>query len=404
MIVLFDLDDTLLENSMEKFLPAYFHLLGKSLSDYVSPHKLPEIIFSGTELMVNNLNPQKTLEECFNDYFYTKLGRQKNSLIEKITHFYKNEFPALKPITNEIQYAAETINALLQSGHKIIIATNPLFPKLAIDHRVNWANLGVPLSAFTYITNYEELHFTKPHPEFILEILGKIGWPDEQIVMIGNEWDMDIDPAEQLGIPTFFIGSTPKEHENNLNPLSSSGLMKDVVDWVNQINGSEPYEMSKSDIAIKASLRATAANIDSYKRNNLVLKHFSTRPEPNEWSLIEIISHLADVDAEVNIPRLELIRNQENPFIEAALTDQWAEERNYIQRDPHETISSFMENRRKLLSVLSEFDNGLWNKSINHAIFGPTKVSELMKFTTQHDRIHISQIYNTLETIKNNGK
>ena len=395
MIILFDLDDTLLENSMEKFLPAYFQLLGKHLSLYISPEKLPEVIFAGTELMVKNLDPAITLEECFDDYFYPKLGQQKSSLSSKISEFYQNQFTALKPVTNEIKFAADLVNSLFRAGHKLVIATNPLFPKMAIDHRIEWANLGVPLSDFEYITNFEELHFTKPRPEFIAEILGKIGWPEEPVVMVGNEWEMDILPAEQLGFPTFFIGSTPTEFIGKTNPQSSSGSIEDVVNWTNQINYSKSFDIPNTQIAIIALLRATAANIDSYRRMGLNLDFFKNRPEANEWSLVEIISHLADVDREVNIPRLKLIQSQENPFIEAALTDHWADERNYLKNDPFQTIENFVENRKQLLEILSEFDTNIWKKSINHAIFGPTTVSELIKFTTQHDRIHISQIVKT---------
>lgn len=401
MIILFDLDDTLLENSMENFLPAYFHLLGNSLSEFTSPTNLPKFILAGTDMMVNNLDPETTLEECFDNYFYPKLGIEKQSTKQKIKHFYEYVFPELRSVTKEIDSAAETIKTLLLAGHKIVIATNPLFPKKAIDHRIEWANLGVPLSSFSYITNYEELHFTKPRSEFLLEVIGKIGWPDEPIVMVGNEWEMDIEPAEKIGIPSFFIGTPPMETNYGIHHLSSSGQMNQVLDWIKNLESLKTFELSNSKNSILASLRATAANIDSYRRVGISYDHFSTQPALHEWSLVEIISHLADVDGEVNIPRLLLIQNQNYPFIEAALTDQWAEERNYIKNDPLESIKKFMKNRKTLLEIITDLKDEEWSKTINHAIFGPTKVSELLKFTTQHDRIHLAQLLNTLEIVKN---
>jgi FMN phosphatase YigB (HAD superfamily) len=345
--------------------------------------------------MVKNTDPAITLEECFDEYFYPKLGQDKSDLTTMIEDFYWNHFPALKPVTGEILNAANSVKSLFMAGHRLVIATNPLFPKMAIDHRIEWANLGIQLSDYEYVTNFEELHFTKPRPEFIAEIMGKIGWPDEPVVMIGNEWEMDILPAEQLGIPTFFIGSTPPEFIGKTNPQSSSGSMEDVIDWIDQLNFSESFETPNTPIAITALLRATAANIDSYRKMYSDLDFFSIRPESDEWSLIEIVSHLSDVDREVNIPRLKLIQNQDNAFIEAALTDHWAEERNYLANDPLLAIDNFIENRKNLLEILEGFDSNFWKKSINHAIFGPTTVSELIKFTTQHDRIHLSQIVKT---------
>lgn len=208
MIILFDLDDTLLGNPMESFLPAYLQCLGQHLSAYILPAEIAAAIFTGTDLMVDNVNPSRTLEECFDDYFYPFIGTDKVILNQKINNFYEYEFPKLAPLTSEVPHAATVIKHLSEQGHKIVIATNPLFPKMAIEHRIKWANLGMDLNNFGYITNFEELHFTKPRPEFIAEILGKMGWQNEPVVMIGNEWDMDIVPAEILGIPTYFNWSS----------------------------------------------------------------------------------------------------------------------------------------------------------------------------------------------------
>lgn len=400
MIILFDLDDTLLENSMETFLPAYLHKLGEHLSNYISPKNLPTAIFTGTEFMVNNIDPSRTLEECFDQYFYPHIGQSKDHLYDHLKDFYNNKFPALAPFTKIIPSAKVVINKMVDSHHKIVIATNPLFPKIAIEHRIEWADLGVCLSDIDYITNYEELHFTKPRPEFIAEILGKLGWPDEFSVMVGNEWDMDIIPAELLGIPTFFIGEPPEEISIPIHPLSSSGKLDQVADWIENINSKNlQVEINNSKTSFLAILRGTAANIDTYQRMHISNEVFAKRPKKDEWSLVEIITHLADVDIEVNIPRMKLIEMETNPFIEAALTDQWAEERQYITNNPIEVINKFVKNRIRLIKKLENFGSDLWTKPINHAIFGPTSTFELIKFITQHDRIHISQIVNTLESV-----
>lgn len=400
MIILFDLDDTLLGNPMEIFLPAYLRHLGQYLSSYISPEKLPAAILNGTEHMVNNVNPSKTLEECFDNYFYPLIKIDRETLDQKINEFYQNEFPKLAPLTTEVLYAATTINNLIKQNHKIVIATNPLFPKLAINHRVNWANLGMDLNSFTYITNFEELHFTKPRPEFFAEILGKLGWQDEPVVMIGNEWEMDIVPAEILGIPTYFIGHPPEDTVNIMHPSSSSGAMEDILNWINHLNfNKHELELNNTKTALIAILRATAANMDSYMRMHISDIQYSRRPKSDEWSLIEIISHMADVDEEVNLPRLQTIISEDFPFIEAALTDQWAEERKYINGNAIKELKRFISNRTSMINVIDNLSLQQWDKSINHAIFGPTPTSELVKFITQHDRIHINQMANTWKSI-----
>ncbi|MBE0687568.1 MAG: HAD hydrolase-like protein [Anaerolineaceae bacterium] len=400
MIILFDLDDTLLGNPMETFLPAYLHRLGQYLSEYYSPKDLPAAILNGTEKMINNVDPSRTLEECFDDYFYPVIGTGKEILEHKIKDFYKNEFPKLAPLTNEIPHAASIVKYLSEQDYKIVIATNPLFPKIAIDHRIKWANLEIDTDDFEYVTNFEELHFTKPRPEFVAEILGKIGWPDEPVVMIGNEWDMDILPAEILGIPTYYIGKPPEHSEITLHPLSSSGKMENVLDWISHLNlNNHELELSNTKEALLAILRATAANMDSFLRIQNLQARFSNRPKTDEWALVEIISHMADVDKDVNIPRIQMITKEDNPFIEAALTDQWADERDYIVNNPVKELSRFISNRVSLIEMIENLTPQQWNKSINHAIFGPTPTAELIKFIAQHDRIHIHQMVKTLESL-----
>lgn len=401
MIILFDLDDTLLGNPMETFLPDYLHRLGQYLSEYYPPEDLPAAILSGTEKMINNVDPSRTLEECFDDYFYPSIGVDKEILEHKIKDFYEREFPKLSPLTNEIPHAASIVKKISEQNGKIVIATNPLFPKIAIDHRITWANLGIDTDDFEYVTNFEELHFTKPRPEFVAEILGKIGWPDEPVVMIGNEWDMDILPAEILGIPIFYIGNPPDQFEFPLNPLSSSGTMENVLDWISYLHlNNHEFELNNSKAALIAILRATAANMNSFMRMQISPSRFSKRPRADEWALIEIISHMADVDEEVNIPRIQLITSKDNPFIEAALTDQWADEREYILNKPKKELSRFITNRVSLIELIENLTPQQWNKSINHAIFGPTPISELIKFIAQHDRIHINQMVKTLDSIQ----
>jgi hypothetical protein len=157
--------------------------------------------------------------------------------------------------------------------------------------------------------------------------------------------------------------------------------------------------LNNSKAALIAILRATAANMDSFLRMQISPSLFSQRPKADEWALIEIISHMADVDQEVNIPRIKLITYESNSFIEAALTDQWADEREYILNDPEKELLRFIHNRVSLIGVIESLTPQQWNKSINHAIFGPTPTSELIKFIAQHDRIHINQMVKTLEII-----
>ena len=50
--ILFDLDDTLLGNSMETFMPAYFQTLAHSVAHLIPPKRLLSELMSATTLTV----------------------------------------------------------------------------------------------------------------------------------------------------------------------------------------------------------------------------------------------------------------------------------------------------------------------------------------------------------------
>ena len=58
------------------------------------------------------------------------------------------------------------------SGYQVVIATAPLFPLLAIQERLRWAEIDE--CPFTLITSMETSHFAKPHPEYLAEILARL--------------------------------------------------------------------------------------------------------------------------------------------------------------------------------------------------------------------------------------
>lgn len=114
----------------------------------------------------------------------------------------------------------------------------------------------------------------------------------------------------------------------------------------------------------------------------------------------EIICHLRDVDAEVNLPRLKAILSNENPFIAGIDTDNWAEARNYRAQDGMAALKSFMTTRINILDQLESLTPNDWQRAARHAIFGHTTLQELMEFVATHDQAHIRQIGNTIDQVR----
>lgn len=403
--LLFDLDDTLLENSMDLFLPPYLGSLSEHLKSYKPQVDVKKAVLEGTNLMIHNTDPSCTLEEIFDSHFYPSIGIKKDELLPAIDFFYQSVYPKFAKNTKPVFEAQTFIGKLAEKSVNLVIATNPLFPMQATLQRLGWADLGVTPQRFSLITSFEKFHFAKPNPAYYAEILAYLGWPEAPIGMIGNDWEMDIVPPETIGIPTFFLGSA-KYHNFVRHSESRQGGWEELNHWINELfSAKSTFELKVSKASIIAILSSTAAYIDSLRRQYGSINFWKKRPEPTEWSLVEIISHITDVDAEVNLPRLKLLREQTNPFFAAIETDQWADERHYIENNVYSQMEMFIANRKLLIDQFSSLSKHDFEKTIQHAIFGPTSVLEIFKFISQHDRIHINQIFKVLTALNqsNNG-
>jgi hypothetical protein len=77
LAILFDLDDTLLANPMDTFVPAYFRALTSFMADELPPRLLIDQLLHATRAMDSNDDPARTNEQAFADAFFPGLGRDR---------------------------------------------------------------------------------------------------------------------------------------------------------------------------------------------------------------------------------------------------------------------------------------------------------------------------------------
>ena len=390
LTLLLDLDDTLLQNDMETFIPAYLQALSKHLAEKVSPDHLVKQLMRATQIMVANDRPDRTLKEVFDQAFYPALGLEESQVQHEIEDFYQNHFTQLQGLTRPMPGAVELVNEALQRNYDLILATNPLFPLLANLHRLKWAGLEEVIPRFRIIASYESFHFAKPNPAFFTELLARDGWREQGVLMVGNDLEMDILPARKIGIQTFFVSSVSH------SPASVGGDLTGVLAWIDQTPAEEMMPDFSSPEAILAILKSTAAVLPMLCKK-MPGEQWSTRFAQNEWCQTEILCHLRDVEVEVNLPRLRKAIETPNAFIAGVDTDPWAEQRNYRQQSGEQALREFLQARLELIRILKELSPDVWARKVRHAIFGPTSLQELIGIIAAHDRIHIRQIVQNQE-------
>jgi HAD superfamily hydrolase (TIGR01549 family) len=389
--VLIDLDDTLLENKMDVFLPAYFQKLGEYLVDRINPEQMLAELLTGTQQMLANLDPMCTLERAFADHFYPVLGFDEEPLRDHIEVFYKEIFPTLKTLTAERPEAKSFVDHLSDQGVDLVVATNPLFPRMAVEERLRWAGFTNELP-FDLITSYEQFHFTKPHLEYYAEILGRLGLGPQDAVMLGDDPVYDLAPAQSLGMGSFHLSQTPSE-EHDGGDFEAARL------WIEEDHSHSYRENAKSPVAILARARGHLAAMLALL-GELPEEHWSITPIQGEWSLGEILCHLRDVEREVYLDRLNLMLKEEDAHLVGADTDAWAAQRQYHCQPGQEAFTTFIQSRLELIDQLAGLPNKDWERRARHTLLGPMRLNEVMAIANDHDTIHLAQLRETLAALQ----
>lgn len=230
-VILFDLDGTLLPMDNEYFTKYYLQLLGKKFDELGYDANLSiKGVWNGLKYMVGNqgsVTNEEAFWNGFQEIMHQKMKHTKEELNELLLMFYQREFHEARHATKPCVTAKRIIQSIQHKGVKLVLATNPIFPKQAVLTRLNWIDLKE--DDFDFITTYETSHFCKPNPAYYQEIMDKLNLSAKNCVMIGNDISEDIEPASSLNIKTYLV----KDHQigDSENYLDAGSLV-DVASWL----------------------------------------------------------------------------------------------------------------------------------------------------------------------------
>jgi len=199
--ILFDLDGTLLSIDMNDFENIYYSSLSESFKEILPKKDFMGLLYNSVTAMVKNTE-HRTNEEVFMEAMRSQVKDELDTYTALFSQYYETGFKVLRNAvkdTKEMQLATELLK---KKGYDLVIATNPLFPKTAIDQRIEWS--GVDRSHFSYVSYFEINHYCKPNIEYYSEILDSIGKTPEQCMMVGNDALEDL-IAGELGVSTYLI-------------------------------------------------------------------------------------------------------------------------------------------------------------------------------------------------------
>ncbi len=120
------------------------------------------------------------------------------------------------------------------------------------------------------------------------------------------------------------------------------------------------------------------------------------RPGERQWSILEIVNHLADEEVDDFRRRVQL--TLEDPARDWPPIDPeaWALERRHNERDLGESLSRFRDERDASLRNLRALNHPDWSSKHVHPKLGSMRAGDLLAAWTSHDLLHARQIVKRL--------
>lgn len=217
--MLFDLDGTLLDLDMDKFLPVYLERLRLRVAPDHAAAAFSAVTVEAAAACAADDDPDLTNEQVFWRVLTAKTGLTPTATAGTLHQFYVEDLPQLQSLARRVPAAAAVVAAVRRLGVKVVLATNPIFPAAAIHGRLQWAGL-VP-EQFDLLTTMENMHACKPNPAYYLEICRHIDVPPDRAIMVGNDPVLDIRAAAEAGLYTYFVHgpASPGRFEHALAEL-----------------------------------------------------------------------------------------------------------------------------------------------------------------------------------------
>lgn len=231
-VVMFDLDGTLLPMNQDIFVKAYFGGLVKKLLPLgYEGEKLVKTIWYCTDAMINN-NGEQSNEKVFWKVFESVYGERVREDMPMFDRYYYEDFDRVKDVCGYNPEAAKTVREIKKMGLRTVLATNPLFPRIATEKRLSWT--GLETAEFELYTTYENSSYTKPNPEYYVEILNKIGVLPQEVLMVGNDVSEDM-IARNLGANVFLITDNLINKSGEDITKFPNGTFSDLIGYVKEL-------------------------------------------------------------------------------------------------------------------------------------------------------------------------
>ena len=115
------------------------------------------------------------------------------------------------------------------------------------------------------------------------------------------------------------------------------------------------------------------------------------KPDPERWSLLEVVNHLYDEEREDFRKRIRLVLDDPGQPWPPIDPEGWVTERRYNERDMVESLDRFLAERSASITWLQGLQSRDWQATHQHPQMGPMSAELLLANWLAHDQFHIRQ-------------
>ncbi|MFD1425942.1 HAD superfamily hydrolase (TIGR01509 family) [Kroppenstedtia sanguinis] len=232
-VLCFDLDGTLLPMDSKVFIRSYMKELALYMEEILPQDKLVPLIWDATETMIGDPDGSCTNEQVFTERFLSQAGLKKEEIWPIFDKFYSERFPRLKQQVQPSPRSRKVLETALDRGYRVAVATNPVFPGVAIRERMRWAQVE---DLVEWVSVYEETHFCKPNPDYYREVAAAMGVSPEECAMIGNDVQEDL-VAGTIGMKTYLVTDCLIDRGEPTYQPDQKGTMEELLTEIQEGKG-----------------------------------------------------------------------------------------------------------------------------------------------------------------------
>lgn len=115
------------------------------------------------------------------------------------------------------------------------------------------------------------------------------------------------------------------------------------------------------------------------------------KPDPDSWSILEVVNHLYDEEREDFRARLDHVLHCPDQPWPAIDPQGWVTARRYNDRELGESLTRFLAERKESLGWLRTLSAPNW-AAVYEAPWGPITAGDVMASWVAHDLLHMRQL------------